>query len=151
MGNSHYYEVNLVWNSAEQGAFSSPVFSTKIEALASHKISSKPKEKNSDEHLFITAANSCLLTTFLLVADNSNFTFLRFESKAVGKIQEVEDKEIVTEIVLFPILIIPPNHKENKAMRMLQMSEKACPICNSKKTMITIEPTVLHETEYLKT
>jgi organic hydroperoxide reductase OsmC/OhrA len=83
------------------------------------------------------------MSTFLLVADNSKFEFLSFECNAVGKIEKVEGKFAVTEIVLTPKLIIPTTQNEVKAKRVLAMSEKACAIANSIKTTVTLEPIII--------
>jgi organic hydroperoxide reductase OsmC/OhrA len=142
MSDTHYYEVNLLWNSATQGTVSSPVIASKIEVVTPPEFPNGIKEKWTPEHLFVAAVNSCLMSTFLLVADNSKFQFISFESNAVGKIEKVDGKFAVTEIVLKPTLIIPPSQNEAKAKRVLEMSEKACAIANSIKTKITLEPII---------
>lgn len=142
MNNTHYYEVNLLWNAATQGTVSSPVIASKIEVVTPPEFPNGIKEKWTPEHLFVAAVNSCLMSTFLLVADNSKFEFISFESNAIGKIEKIDGKFAVTEIVLKPTLIIPANQNEAKAKRVLEMSEKACAIANSIKTKITLEPII---------
>lgn len=142
MKDTHYYEVNLLWNSATQGTLSSPAIASKIEVVTPPEFPKGIKEKWTPEHLFVAAVNSCLMSTFLLVADNSKFQFVSFESNAVGKIEKVDGKFAVTEIVLKPTLIIPSTQSETKAKRVLEMSEKACAIANSIKTKITLEPII---------
>ena len=51
----------------------------------------------------------------------------------------MDGKFSVTEIILKPKLVIPSSQNEAKAMRVLEMSEKACAIANSIKTKITLE------------
>lgn len=142
MNNTHYYEVNLLWNAATQGTVSSPVIASKIEVVTPPEFPNGIKEKWTPEHLFVAAVNSCLMSTFLLVADNSKFEFISFESNAIGKIEKIDGKFAVTEIVLKPTLIIPATQNEAKAKRVLEMSEKACAIANSIKTKITLEPII---------
>jgi organic hydroperoxide reductase OsmC/OhrA len=142
MNNTHYYEVNLLWNAATQGTVSSPVIASKIEVVTPPEFPNGIKEKWTPEHLFVAAVNSCLMSTFLLVADNSKFEFISFESNAIGKIEKIDGKFAVTEIVLKPTLIIPSTQNEAKAKRVLEMSEKACAIANSIKTKITLEPII---------
>lgn len=57
----------------------------------------------------------------------------------IGKIEKVDGKFAVTEIVLKPTLVISSTQNETKAKRLLEMSEKACAIANSIKTKITLE------------
>ena len=142
MDATHYYEVNLVWDSATQGTLSSPIINSKIDVVTPPEFPRGIKEKWTPEHLFVAAVNSCLMSTFLLVADNSKFDFVSFECNAVGKIEKVAGKFAVTEIVLTPKLIIPITQNEGKAKRVLEMSEKACAIANSINTKIILEPII---------
>lgn len=142
MNDTHYYEVNLLWNSVTQGTVSSPVIASTIEVVTPPEFPNGIKEKWTPEHLFVAAVNSCLMSTFLLVANNSKFQFISFASNAIGKIEKIDGTFAVTEIVLKPTLIIPSTQNEAKAKRVLDMSEKACAIANSIKTKITLEPTI---------
>jgi organic hydroperoxide reductase OsmC/OhrA len=145
MTDTHFYEVNLLWNSATKGTLSSPVIESEIEVVTPPEFPKGIKEKWTPEHLFIAAVNSCLMSTFLLVADNSKFEFISFENNAVGKIEKVDGKFSVTEITLKPTLVIPPTQNEAKAKRMLEMSEKACAIANSIKTKVILQPLIVVE------
>ncbi|MEP7170893.1 MAG: OsmC family protein [Bacteroidota bacterium] len=142
MSDTHYYEVNLLWDSDTRGRLSSPAIPVQIEVATPPEFPNGVKEKWTPEHLFIAAVNSCLMSTFLLVAANSKFEFISFESNAVGKIEKVEGKFAVTEITLKPTLVIPSTQNEAKAKRVLEMSEKACAISNSIKTKINLEPII---------
>jgi len=139
MNDIHYYEVNLLWNSAWQGTLSSSVIASQIDVEKIPKSSKKLKDKWTPEHLSIAAVSSCLMSTFLLVADNSKLKFISFESNAVGKIEKIDSKFSLTEIVLKPTLFIASIQNESKAKRVLEMSEKACAFANSIKTKITLE------------
>ena len=136
----YYYEVNLLWNYALQGTLSSPIMPGKIGVKTAPKFLKGKKERWTPEHLFIAAVNSGLMSTFLLVANNSKFEFISFESNAVGTIEKVDGKFVVTEITLKPKLTISSTQNETKAKRAIRISEKACAIVNSLKTKINIEP-----------
>ncbi len=142
MEDTHYYEVNLLWNSSTQGALSSPIITNKVEATSPHEFPNSIKEKWTPEHLFVASITSSLMSTFLIIAENSKFQFISFESNAVGKIERVNGKLSVTEIVLTPILIIPSTQSEVKAKQVLKMSETACDIAHKIKTNITLESTI---------
>lgn len=142
MNETHYYEVNLLWDAATKGTLSSPIIADTIEVVTPPEFPNGIKEKWTPEHLFVASVNSCLMSTFLLVADNSKLEFISFESNAVGTIEKVEGKFSVTEIVLKPTLTIPTTQNEAKAKRVLEMSEKACAIANSIKTKITLQPII---------
>jgi organic hydroperoxide reductase OsmC/OhrA len=139
MNDLHYYEVNLLWNSAKQGTLSCPKMPGKIEDAATPEFPKGIKERWTPEHLFIAAISSCLMSTFLIVADNSKLEFISFESNAIGKIEKVDGLFAVTEIQLKPKLTILSTQKETMAKRAIEMSEKALAIANSIKTKIYIE------------
>lgn len=143
MTDPHYYEVNLLWNAATQGTISSPGIASEIEVETTPKSPSIKKEKWTPEHLFIAALNSCLMTTFLLLADSSKFQFISFESNAMGKIEDVDGTLTVTEITLKPTLTIPASQKKSKAKEVLKMSQKACALTHSITTHITLEPNII--------
>ncbi len=143
MSDIHYYEVDLLWDSRTQGTLSSPVITSKIDVVTPPEFPNGIKEKWTPEHLFVSAVNSCLMATFLLVADNSKFEFISFVSKAIGKIEKVDGRFLMTEIILKPTLIIPSAQNETKAKRVLDMSEKACTIANSIKTKIVLQPVII--------
>jgi hypothetical protein len=75
-----------------------------------------------------------------LVADTSKLKFISFESNAIGKIEKVDGRVVVTEIILKPKLTIPSTQTETKARRAVKISEKALVIANSVKTKIILEP-----------
>lgn len=76
---THSYEVNLHWDSERKGTLSSPVLPTKIEVATPPDFPKGMKDIWSPEHLFVGAVNSCLMATFLAVAENSKFGFISFE------------------------------------------------------------------------
>lgn len=141
--NNTSYEVNLHWNSKTQGILSSPVSPDKIEVVTPPEFPGGMSGKWTSEHLFVGAVNSCLMSTFLLIAENSKLEFIAFESNAVGKMEEVDGKFSMTEIVLKPKLIIPSTQHEDRAIRILEMSLKNCAISNSIKSKISLEPIII--------
>lgn len=143
MAEIHYYEVNLLWESATQGTLSSPAINSTIEVETPSEFSNGIKKRWTPEHLFIASVNSCLMSAFLLAANNSKLEFISFESTAVGKIEKLGGKNIVSEIVIKPKLMIPASQNETRAKRVLELSEKACIIGNSVSTSIKVEPIIM--------
>src|SRR5437899_3249661 len=88
----------------------------------------------SPEHLFTAAVNSCLMTTFLAIAENSKLEFDSFNSKAQGKLEMVEGKYQMSKVTLIPQLKILREEDREKATHVLQKSEAACLISNSIKS-----------------
>ena len=137
------YEVNLSWNEDRKGTVSSPVLSQSIEVATPPEFPKGIEGVWSPEHLFVAAVNACLMTTFLAIAENSKLEFIEFHSSAIGILDKVEGKFMMTEIYLRPTLTIQNPEQEEKALKVLNMSEKACLISNSIKAKVILEPTIV--------
>lgn len=138
----HNYEVNLEWVKDRIGTISSPSLTQSIEIATPPEFPKGMEGIWSPEHLFAAAVNSCLMTTFLAIAENSKLEFVSLNSTAVGKLDKVDGKYMMTEVVLRPTLVINNPEVQEKAKRVLDLSEKACLISNSIKSKIVFEPTI---------
>jgi peroxiredoxin-like protein len=142
MDTIHHYEVKLNWESERKGLMSSPVLDVPIEVATPPEFPKGVPGIWSPEHLLVAAVNSCLMTTFLAIAENSRFEFINFESKADGKLEKVDGKLMISEIVLAPVLTISKEADREKALRILQKAEAACLITNSVKSAIVFDPQI---------
>ncbi|MBI3233033.1 MAG: OsmC family protein, partial [Bacteroidetes bacterium] len=93
----------------------------------------------SPEHLYTAAVGSCLMTTFLAIAENSKLEFHSFTCKAEGKLEMVESKYLMTEVYLEPTIAIAQEKDIERAERIIQKSETACLISNSVKAKISMK------------
>ena len=82
------------------------------------------------------------MTTFLAIAENSKLNFEDFDCRAIGKLENVENKLLISEIKLFPHVLLNHEGDVEKAQRVLQKTEQACLITNSVKSNVTMEPKV---------
>jgi peroxiredoxin-like protein len=142
MENTHYYEVKLDWESDRKGLMSSPVLKSNIEVATPPEFPKGIPGIWSPEHLLVAAVNSCLMTTFLAIAENSRFEFISFTSKANGKLEKGDGKYMISEIMLSPVLTIKNNAEKKKALKLLEKSETACLISNSVTSTIVFNPTI---------
>ena len=149
MGPANYYQVKVNWKKDRRGILSSPYVQSKIDVVTPPEFPKGIAGIWSPEHLLIAAVNSCLMTTFLAIAENSNFDFLNFESNAYGKLEKVDSKFLITEITLLPIVFIAEEKDKERALKILQKAEAACIISNSIRSTITMQPEVrvLYPTE----
>src|SRR5690606_27667157 len=122
----HYYEVDTTWIEGRLGSLSSEHLHAAIEVVTPPEFKDGIPGKWSPEHLFTAAVNSCLMTTFLAIAENSRLAFTSFRSKATGKLEMKDGKYMISEIVLQPEVTIPNADDIDKALRILQKSEAAC-------------------------
>lgn len=142
MNDIHNYEVNLQWNHDTLGTVSSPSLNSKIDVATPPEFPKGIAGVWTPEHLFVAAINACLMATFLAIADNSKLEFISFKSDAVGKVEKINNKFIVTEITIQPTLAIPSSGSEERIKRVFEMSEKACTISNSIKSKISLLPII---------
>lgn len=135
---SHIYNVNLNWVADRIGEVSSPELLVQIDVATPPQFPNGVEGVWSPEHFFTAAVNSCFMTTFLAVAENSKLEFTDFKCFAEGKLEKQEGKYLMTEIVLSPELTIVNESDKEKAERILIKSESACLISNSIKSKVTL-------------
>ena len=142
----HYYNVEVNWNSERKGIMCSPELYK--DAGSCIEVATPPEFPKgmpgiwSPEHLFTAAVSSCLMTTFLSIAENSKLAFVSFSCKSKGKLEQVDGKFMMSEITLEPTIIIADEKDRERAERVLQKSEAACLISNSVKSKITMIPII---------
>lgn len=139
---AHYYNVNLNWTSDRKGEISSPELNDTIEVATPPEFPKGIEGIWSPEHLLTASVNSCFMTTFLSIAENSKLEFVSFNCAAKGKLEQVEGKFLMTEVILEPVLVITKETDKDRAERVLQKSEAACLITNSIKSKVTLVPTI---------
>ncbi len=139
---SHQYNVNLKWNAERVGEVSSPELNSKIEVATPPQFPKGVEGVWSPEHFFTAAVNSCFMTTFLAIAENSRLEFKEFNCNAVGILDQVDGKFLMTEVILSPTLVITKEDDKEKALRVLDKSEKACLISNSINSKVSLNPLV---------
>ena len=145
----HYYEVDTNWNEGRLGTLSSESLDVDIEVVTPPEFKDGIPGKWSPEHLFTAAVNSCLMTTFLAIAENSKLNFTSFRSKAAGKLEAIDGKYVMSEVILKPEVTIASSDDFDKAMRVLNKAETACLISNSIKSTITFHPKVILATQLM--
>ena len=142
MESTHKYTVQVNWQSDRKGIMHSPVLNTQIEVATPPEFPGGMPGIWSPEHLLVAAVNSCLMTTFLAIAENSKLSFVHFDSDAEGKLERVDNKYMITEITLKPVLTITNEADRERATRILDKSEAACLISNSIKSKIIFQPEI---------
>jgi peroxiredoxin-like protein len=135
----HYYNVDLKWMSERKGIIYSSELDEEIEIATPPQFAKGIEGIWSPEHLLTAAVNSCFMTTFLAIAENSRLDYSNFECQAKGKLEQVEGKFLMTEVLLKASLTIANGSDKEKAERILQKSEAACLISNSIKSKVSLE------------
>ncbi len=125
------YEVSVKWDNDRQGTVAAPAH-----------VSSGIERTWTPEYFFTAAVNSCLINTFIMLAETTGFKFKSFESKAIGKVEMVDGKYMMSQVTLMPTLTIS-NHDDKKlGESLLQRAEANCLMANSVKSKIFYDPTL---------
>jgi peroxiredoxin-like protein len=141
MENKYFYTTEVEWTGERHGDLRAPV-------LPHMQVDAPPEFKGHEgvwtpEHLFVASVNSCFMTTFLAIAENSKLEFVSFSADAKGKLEKLDGEGfIMTEVVLRPKLRISHARDVERAGRILEKAEKHCLISNSIKTQTKLEPEV---------
>ena len=135
---AHFYNVDVKWKSDRKGEISSSEISQKLEVATPPQFPKGMGNIWSPEHLFTAAVSSCLMTTFLAIAENSKLDFVHFECGSKGKLEQIDGKFLMTEVILEPVVSIKNESEREKAEKVLQKSEANCLISNSVKSKITM-------------
>lgn len=146
----HYYNIDVNWNHERKGIMCSPELNQYDGEINSCiEVATPPEFPKgipgiwSPEHLFTAAVSSCLMTTFLAIAENSKLEFRSFSCKSKGKLEQVDGKFMMTEVILEPTVVLIHEKDKEKTERVLQKSEAACLISNSIKSKVTMNATIL--------
>jgi len=141
MDHKYFYTTEVEWTGERHGDLRAPV-------LPNLTVDAPPEFKGHDgvwtpEHLFVASVNSCFMTTFLAIAENSKLDFVSFKADAKGKLEKLDGAGfMMTEVTLHPRLLISHARDIERANRILEKAEKHCLISNSIKADTRLEPEV---------
>lgn len=142
----HAYNVNVNWIQDRKGKMCSPELkNNKTNETNYIEVATPPEFPGgmpniwSPEHLFTAAVSSCLMTTFLAIAEFSKLEFVSFKCDSKGILEKVEGKFVMSEVLLFPEVVIKDESKRDRAERIVEKAEKACLISNSITSKITMD------------
>ncbi|WP_037324606.1 OsmC family protein [Salinimicrobium terrae] len=138
----HIYTVDLNWKSERKGEISSPELSDSIEVATPPEFPKGIAGIWSPEHLYTAAVNSCFMTTFLAIAENSKLEFKSLTCPAKGKLSKQEGKFVMSQVILEPVLTIFNEEDKEKAEKIMIKAEKACLITNSIKAEVILRPQI---------
>jgi len=106
---THQYNVNIHWDSDRKGMMCSPEITETKPEKGCIEVATPPQFPKgipgiwSPEHLFTAAVSSCFMTTFLAIAENSKLDFTSFDCSAIGVLDKIDDKFLMTEVILEPL------------------------------------------------
>ena len=128
---SHEYKVRVDWMHGRTGKF---IIENKPEIIiASPPEFGGPEGIASPEDLFVGAATSCLMTTFVTFTGKMRFDFKSFSCEGKGTLERVEKGFQFTKLELKAHVVVASQDLVPKAERALELAGKYCLVSNSMK------------------
>ena len=94
------------------------------------------------EHFFLAAISSCFITTFRVIAELSHFQSLGLELAIEGVVGKSEGGFAFTQVVLQPVITIEREEDRERAVGLLEKTERSCLVSRSIKTEVLLKPEV---------
>ncbi len=135
----HRYEANLAWEGGSRAALSSgsrPVL-----------VGGPPPEFDgepgwwSPEHLLLSAANLCLMSTYFALARRSGLETAAYRSSAEGILDKTPEGLVFTRITL-RVSVQAPAARHEEVRRTLEAAKKHCIVSNSLRRPVEVEATI---------
>lgn len=145
----HTYNVEIEWIHQRKGKMYSPELHDQNNNNANEIEVATPTQFNggmpftwSPEHLFTSAIASCLMTTFLAIAEHSKLNYKSFKCKSKGFLDKVDGRFAMSKIELYPEICLETEVDIEKAKKVLEKAKKACLISNSVKSEVEMHPSI---------
>jgi organic hydroperoxide reductase OsmC/OhrA len=135
---SFRYKAKTTWSSARRGTLSA--------AGRPDVVVGSPPEFKGDpdvwapEELLIGSLNTCMMLTFLTLAQAQGLTPVGYESEAEGLLENVEGKYRFTEVTVRPRVTLRSEAEFETARKAMDGVEAHCFIANSINARVKLAP-----------
>ena len=134
--NSFHFRAKTAWSSARRGTLSA---SGKPNVV----VGSPPEFKGepdiwAPEELLVGSLNTCMMLTFLTLAQAKGLTPVGYESEAEGLLANIEGKYRITEVTVRPRVSLKGKAELERAREIMESVEAQCFISNSIKSKVTL-------------
>jgi organic hydroperoxide reductase OsmC/OhrA len=135
---SFRYKAKTSWTSARRGVLSA---AGKAEII----VGSPPEFKGepgiwSPEELLVGSLNTCIMLTFLTLAQARGLTPAGYESDAEGLLENVEGKYRITEVTVRPRVVVESDAQLEVGRKTMEGVEAQCFISNSITSRVKLTP-----------
>jgi organic hydroperoxide reductase OsmC/OhrA len=133
-----HYKTKTTWSSARHGMLSAA-------GKPNIVVGSPPEFKGrpdtwAPEELLIGSLNTCMMLTFLTLAQAEGLTVVGYESEAEGLLENVEGKYHITEVTVRPRITLKSEAALEPARKSMESVEANCFIANSISARVTLAP-----------
>lgn len=135
---SFRYKAKTTWSSARRGMLSAA-------GRPNIVVGSPPEFKGeadiwAPEELLVGSLNTCMMLTFLTLAQAQGVTPVGYESEAEGLLENVEGKYHITEVVVRPRITLKSDAELEPARKTMESVEAHCFIANSINARVMLTP-----------
>ncbi|HKD26585.1 MAG TPA: OsmC family protein [Xanthobacteraceae bacterium] len=133
---SFRYRAKTTWASARRGLLSA-VEKPNIVVGSPPEFKGEP-DIWTPEELLVGSLNTCIMLTFLSIAQARGLTPASYESEAEGLLENVEGKFRLTEVTVRPHITVKGEGEIERAREIIERAEDECFISNSVKSKVKI-------------
>ena len=135
---SYRYKAKTTWGTARRGTLSAAGKPNVV-------VGSPPEFKGepdiwAPEELLVGSLNTCLMLTFLALAQARGLTPVGYESEAEGLLENVEGTYRITEVTVRPCVAVKGATDFESARKTMESAETHCFISNSINAKVKLTP-----------
>jgi organic hydroperoxide reductase OsmC/OhrA len=132
------YKAKTTWSSARRGTLAA-------EGRPNIVVGSPPEFKGeggvwAPEELLVGSLNTCMMLTFLTLAQARGLTPVGYESEAEGLLENVEGKYRITEVTVRPRVVLASDTELEVGRKIMEGVEAQCFISNSITSRVKLTP-----------
>jgi organic hydroperoxide reductase OsmC/OhrA len=140
MEQQYEYQVDVGWKAEKTGTATSA-------GLPDLEVATPPDFNGHEgiwapEHLFVASVASCIMTTFLAIAETSRLSFKSYASSATGTLERVGKGYRFTKVEVTVNLVVEDESIVSRAEKLLEKAEQNCFISASVEAEVELTPTV---------
>jgi organic hydroperoxide reductase OsmC/OhrA len=135
----HRYEADLAWDGDSRGTLTAGERPA-LPGGAPPEFDGRP-DVWSPEHLLVSAANLCLMTTFFALAKKAALPVASYRSRAEGVLEKTKLGILFTKLVMRPELRVAAADVD-RARKTLESAERHCIVSNALKCPVELAATV---------
>jgi organic hydroperoxide reductase OsmC/OhrA len=95
----------------------------------------------SPEHLLLSSANLCLMTTYMALAKKAGLDISAYRSTAEGVLEKTKEGILFTRIAL-EVSILAPASRLDEARKLMDTAKKYCIVSNALRRPVEVQATV---------
>jgi organic hydroperoxide reductase OsmC/OhrA len=138
----YFYETHLYWTKKRRGL-------VEVAELPPITTSPPPEFQGepgywTPEHLLVAALESCLMTTFLAIAEKARLDLVSYRSSALATLDRVGGGGVgFTRVLVRPVIKVRRAEEEDKARRLFEKAEKHCFVTKALSVPVHCDTTVV--------